>query len=1744
MAPNWMPQNIQKRLLLYILQQLSLFSEIDLSNLEVSLGSSSQVTLSDVEIDTDAIQIPGVYLRNGKVKSCQLTLNVSGGVTVEADGLLLTVAVSSNPAAPAQKSKFSLSQSTMDLAQSIIQDEDFSETNLETQGSEQDDIHDDIPRTNSSDPQPSALNNMVSKAVEAALSRLQVSVKNISLRIIMDQATLDVEIKEAKLSTQEGVRTVVVSGLMVLGVTPTANPGEQTSEEEGANDKNNGSTETTRKDHEDTVENQSSDSESDDDDFDPNLMASSVLERSQAMTNSLVYSKEEASSIYMSAASDVFESRRHQMVSSSRLAFITDITVTFAGLTDIENLNVEVGEVKIAASPIPLTLLHIIESFSAVSSNSEYVRSSGLSPKTKGPSQGTQAETQGEKSLVDKIVIKKVLLNLVSAINESGSFFKPHEASVCCDTFSLRQVDEQRFYGSIKKLTVEKHGSSIGAFDSQDEKNDIRFEFNIKTSDFTLLLGKDLTVDVDQDTAQRLINLSSLLPQVGESLAKQKAHRSPKKVTTGTTTVQTSLMTINLKLSDRKSLKLNISPVSFDSKESNISLKKVAIYRVEEDTSTLLVSVLNISHKSYPGDKQLRTYDNNGHEVVLLTHGALDIESVELSHNWNDFLDLLSDFGAFKDKLNFVKEDIVFKTRKKARISSNLAFQTRLSVGLLVNLKYINFKLTGVTQKFGDIVGKFETVSLMTHKEGYIQIHSMKVNISRELLGFSEPFVDVINPDDRSAPVISLRTRDFMTVNILLRNSTIEYYTKWLSIFDSEDKTSKSGESSGLAESSASDTYSNEPKMEIKLNLVDVSVGLNPGRLLSKANLVIPSGKIDALMGPNIMVRSDLRGSFLVLIDDIANIANYEETKANRSTRASWSQVSYFNAKGYSTIGKFKDISINVMMKKNVASVYGGTETSNCLVLDINLDLLEIDLCADSSHCLIQLINDLKQPITIKADVKYKTKTGEEINVFDDIDQNAFTRETIDSAVEPTMFQSVFIADPLEMVEGYYDQREASKTMDESESDILDKDLDELHITDETLKNNPYFAADDKSLGEKSDTVSDLRSENSDSIILFNNGHFGEHQTPSVRGVEGPYPVSLNLTASKVIVKIHDGYDWKYTRKTISNSIKRLEQKAREQKERLNIQTQQREPNRANASASAPDGQVLGETLFDSIHVAMPITSDPALLTAMINKDIQSKSDDENSGIDVGKRSIKKLKLRRSKTHKVLIELNDVDVDFTLFSNQDPTNDSSIFGEMEYETVSELNMSVRDFEVTDNVPTSTWNKFVTYMKDEDREGGSRMLTLNMKIVRPVTTLAATDILMDVHVLPLRLHVDQDTLEVLTRFGEFKDARFALVDEFEDLAYIQKFNINSVHIKLDYKPKKIDYAGLRSGHTTEFMNSFILDEADMVLKALTLYGISGFPRLGQALNGLWMPDIKSTQLSGVLTGLAPVRSIAKIGSGFKDLVAVPVKEYRKDGRFYRSFSKGVQQFSKTTTNEMIKLGVKLAAGTQAILEHTEETFGGTGAAARSAYDKSSTQQKTKRDDEDSEDDQDEDDGDDDNDFSSTRGYGVQSHLIGRGNMSSSMMHRSVYQPTLESIADINQQPGRSLMSTRLKSDGEDRTELLQVITASEDDNEGPRMVSLYADQPTSIKEGFLLAYDSLGRNLLVAKDAILNAGTEIGESGSAHDTTLAVMRATPVVLLRPIIGATEATSRALLGINNHLDPSQRRYTHDKYKQTKK
>nr|CCA27528.1 autophagyrelated protein putative [Albugo laibachii Nc14] len=90
------------------------------------------------------------------------------------------------------------------------------------------------------------------------------------------------------------------------------------------------------------------------------------------------------------------------------------------------------------------------------------------------------------------------------------------------------------------------------------------------------------------------------------------------------------------------------------------------------------------------------------------------------------------------------------------------------------------------------------------------------------------------------------------------------------------------------------------------------------------------------------------------------------------------------------------------------------------------------------------------------------------------------------------------------------------------------------------------------------------------------------------------------------------------------------------------------------------------------------------------------------------------------------------------------------------------------------------------------------------------------------------------------------------------------------------------------------------------------------------------------------------------------------------------------------------------------------------------------------------------------------------------------------------------------------------------------------------QPSNATEGLEQAYDSLARELhIAAKTIVAIPLVEYKKTGS-HGYVRSVIRAVPVALLRPMIGATEAMSKALIGVRNAVDPELKEDIDNKFK----
>ncbi|CAG8498680.1 19084_t:CDS:10 [Rhizophagus irregularis] len=716
--------------------------------------------------------------------------------------------------------------------------------------------------------------------------------------------------------------------------------------------------------------------------------------------------------------------------------------------------------------------------------------------------------------------------------------------------------------------------------------------------------------------------------------------------------------------------------------------------------------------------------------------------------------------------------------------------------------------------------------------------------------------------------------------------------------------------------------------------------------------------------------------------------------------------------------------------------------------LELTNEHLTIETCADTFQTLLNLINHLtpKEEISEKGRKVHITTAanrGDDSdepvykNMLESLDMDAFKHPL------PKKKPSKSPASNLEFVEEYY-------TIEENESDEQDTHLfDNAVIFDNT---EDVIVRSSKASESRDDMIKSLDSE----PLNFSENHFAvpsasELDDSSIQEIPNSL-TRIKLRDFNLVWKLYDGYDWEQSKNEVMNAYARAKA-------------------HGNVGGS---GSLIGETSSNSLETDSNSLLERFLGSSPFNKNsdfdvtsqtgsevdyiddhsdtasqVSSRLGSENTNIREGKRpEHSSRRLNRSKSSKLDIKLEKVNLDIDIF----PNDNILAF---------RLLLLIRDVEILDNIKTSAWHKFLSHMRPDNdtspRESKSNMVRIELNSVRPTPTDSLEELRLKARFLPLRFYIDQDALQFIIQFFSFQDSTIEKPPKADDNTYFQSIEIHPIKMKIDYKPKHIDYANLKEGNLVELMNFFHFEAAEMTLNNVKLTGVKGWQRLAEELGAAWLPHIKSTQVPNVVSGVAPIRSLVNLGSGVADLILLPIEQYKKDGRVIRGLQKGTQSFARATTMEAIKFGTKLAVGTQILLEHADEILS----------------------------------------------FESQTSTENRNNSSNTTIG------TVEEEFD---------------SDDENTKEL----------------ISKYANQPADLNEGIEKAYKSLRTNIGTAAHTIFAVPMEVYEKTGTQGTVRAVIRAVPVAVLKPMIGATEAVSQTLLGLRNSIDPNKKLQTEDKYK----
>ncbi|KAL1647671.1 autophagy-related protein 2 [Diplodia intermedia] len=976
------------------------------------------------------------------------------------------------------------------------------------------------------------------------------------------------------------------------------------------------------------------------------------------------------------------------------------------------------------------------------------------------------------------------------------------------------------------------------------------------------------------------------------------------------------------------------------------------------ETSTIRTSVrkggvrLSIKHTKVTGPHPTTptVWSNKPPMDVELDGVRLDYAFIPAEADLSDLLSLITptDFKYEADD-DILIDTLLSQRRKGSLVKVKVQNSVRLAISDLDGLKQLEglgqdvAKLSSVAKLLPDderpgILSMIELADckfdvIVDERIGQFTLHCSQVRVAHvglpALLALSVGKIDaernsselvvteVTELDGREATVPMIMARwlgDDMepTLKVKLFNLVLDYrVTTIMALLDlSEDCTAddvalgmassvatiKRAPSPGITRqaSTGSERAGPPPRpMNLDLLLRDCAIGLNPHKSRAKALLVLSDTRFTgSLVQDEAMTAClDIRKASLLVIDDVDRLQTEEAQDARPShAELGTPQVHSLCRWGFVSVGTTSKARAIVKITEPAG------DGPRAVDVEFKNDLFVMGSCADSTQTLFSVLGGLAPPQPPSTEIQYRTKVEPVMDMMASLVGDNF---------KAPMGEHLHQDQEIVVDDDEQDLHFAGSLYDPSHLPLLD-DMTEESIVESMyqsqLKNDPgepteELQWDEDFFGQSSPERPAAQAWNS-----RKNEYIESSEVPVVKS-----PLTLRVKDVHFIWNLYDGYDWPRTREKLGQKLEEVQQRAQERRER---------------GYDEDDGMSIEEDLlFGSVYIALPVNNTPEENRRQINRAMRGGDDtasETSYATTTASRATAhprsrgmRLKLERGRRPKITFELKGISADVVVF----PPGSG--------ETQNSVDVRVGDLEVNDHVPSSTWNKFVTYdMSAGERPLGSPMIHLEMLTVRPVLNLAASELVIRVSVLPLRLHVDQDALDFITRFFEFKDDRIVSKETPGEQPFIQRLEVRTVKLKLDYKPKKVDYAGLRSGHTTEFMNFLILDSANITLRRCIVYGISGFDKIHNTLNDIWMPDVKSNQIPHIMAGLAIARPAANVMNAAKSIVTVPMAQYSRDGRILRSAQMGAVAFAKNTTTELLRLGAKISIGTQAMMQTAE------------------------------------------------------------------------------------------------------------------------------------------------------------------------------------------------------------------------------
>ena len=673
---------------------------------------------------------------------------------------------------------------------------------------------------------------------------------------------------------------------------------------------------------------------------------------------------------------------------------------------------------------------------------------------------------------------------------------------------------------------------------------------------------------------------------------------------------------------------------------------------------------------------------------------------------------------------------------KLSTVAKYLPEDDRPGILVLVLLKKLsiqalaNKKIGIISSDLRDVEIAYVTLPLLAA----VGIKSLAINhnANEELISTSLPSMQIL---ERGSPVILARfigNEMVPIIRIRLHDLRFEYSASLLIAVSELGGDALSDELlHELADSIAALTYKpddDQPSIKyrngnesvnfpnVQLVASNVLLGLAPRATRSKGYVVIEDATFD-------YVQNLHQRHYIVSIEKavVAVIDNNRNTFDQRLSKENDNYIDILIDAQYAPVATLHTTKVDVQVSDNKA------DRTALVSVDVNGGLLLIESCADSNFTLMRLINLLGPPPEKSPELKYRMETVPLTDMLASFTGNAYYAS---EASESGDDKNQMLAESSQIERDPSQNNIDQSTMFDSDIGIAldDSDFEQgfdsiIQIPDqETSKENVKASSEESSPREPVDH---------DDLVIRND-HFTEANFLQKIGQPSAIPKQLEAKVRDfhVIWNLFDGFDWQKTRDEISRATAALQSKAKEHV----VQSK----GHYASYRQEDDENIIGDFLFNSIYIGIPTNHEPENIVRQVNQNIHDAasetrshatwegSDHDRSQDQPRRPHGEKLRLGRSRSHKITFELKSVSVDFDLFP---PATG---------ETQNTLDVRINDLEVFDHLPTSTWKKFATYMRDAgEREKESPMIHLQIDTVKPVADLVATEMLLKVIRYPQR-----------------------------------------------------------------------------------------------------------------------------------------------------------------------------------------------------------------------------------------------------------------------------------------------------------------------------------------------------------------------------------------------------------------------